>query len=153
MTESARAIGVIAEAVAAAGLATLVAFTAVSFGHMPARISIQFDLTGVPTRWAGRGVVWLLPIVGAGFFILMSFLNPAVSFPGGEAQDVAKAPVLLQVIFAESLWLLFAVQWTIVRAASGGRPNVVAIVAGTALMIASVIGVVVAEAATKGDFP
>jgi hypothetical protein len=149
-TETAHTIGVLAEAVGAAGLATLVAFTAASYGHVPARIAIQFDLTGAPMRSAGRGALLMIPAAGAGFLILMSFLNPAVSFPGGTAQDVSKAPVLLQVIFAESLWLLFAVQWTIVRAAAGARPNMVAIIAGTALMAASIVGLV-AMMATRGD--
>jgi hypothetical protein len=153
MLETTRTIGLLSEAAGAGGLALLVAFTAISMPHTPARIAIQFDPRGAPRTWAGRGALWGVVVMGAFFFFLMTVLNPAVSVPGEGTQEVSKAPALLAAMFAEGIWLIALCQWVVIRAAGGARPNLGALLAGAAVMAASVGAIVVASLSTNGALP
>jgi hypothetical protein len=54
------------------------------------------------------------------------------------------------VVFAEVLWLLFAGQWTIVRAAFGAKPNLIVVFTGVAVIVASAIAAIAVGLATEG---
>ncbi len=42
---------------------------------LPDRIPTHFDISGQPNGWGPAGVLWLLPIVAAGIYLLMTVLG------------------------------------------------------------------------------
>ena len=42
---------------------------------LPDRIPTHFDISGQPNGWGPPGFLWLLPIVGAGLYLLMTVLG------------------------------------------------------------------------------
>lgn len=45
------------------------------YGDLPERIPIHFNAGGIPDDWGPRAMVFLLPLIGFGQYLLMTFLN------------------------------------------------------------------------------
>ncbi|WP_109486581.1 DUF1648 domain-containing protein [Occallatibacter savannae] len=42
--------------------------------RLPDRVPTHFDITGRPNAWGSPGVLWILPVVGLGLYLLMTAL-------------------------------------------------------------------------------
>jgi len=42
--------------------------------RLPDRIPTHFDITGRPNAWGSPGILWILPVVGFGLYLLMTAL-------------------------------------------------------------------------------
>lgn len=43
--------------------------------RLPERIPTHFDISGQPNTWGSPGILWLLPIIAAGLYLLMTVLG------------------------------------------------------------------------------
>ena len=73
-------IGTMAEVVAFLALVLLVGVTVKYYGDLPETIATHFGLSGEPNGWGPRGVVLVMPIVGAFLFLTLTALNPVLGF-------------------------------------------------------------------------
>lgn len=56
-------------------LILLVALPAYYFQQLPDRIPVHFNARGIPDGWGAKSFVWLLPIIGVGFYFLLNYLR------------------------------------------------------------------------------
>lgn len=42
--------------------------------RLPDRVPTHFDITGRPNAWGSPGILWILPVVGLGLYLLMTAL-------------------------------------------------------------------------------
>lgn len=57
------------------GLATLIGIPAYYYSVLPDSIPRHFDSSGMPDAYSGKGVIWVLPIIGSLLFIGMHWLS------------------------------------------------------------------------------
>ncbi len=63
------------EALAFTGAVSGVLIAVAHFGELPDRIPIHFDGRGEPNGWGPRAAVWLIPLLGLGLYVMMTFMN------------------------------------------------------------------------------
>ena len=96
---------------------------------LPNRIPTHFDISGQPNAWGPPQLLWLLPVIGAGLYLLMTGLG-AIRFRSYNLpvrvtqanlpfiQD--QTAVMVSWIKCEMLCLFVWIQWSIIRGAREG---------------------------------
>jgi uncharacterized membrane protein len=94
--------------------------------RLPDRIPIHFDISGQPNGWGQPGILWLLPIVGTGLYLLMTALsgirfrryNLPVRVTEANLPFIQEqTSVMLAWIKFEMICLFTFLQWSIIQAA------------------------------------
>lgn len=94
--------------------------------RLPSRIPTHFDISGQPNGWGSPGVLWLLPIVGTGLYLLMTVLgsiqfrsyNLPVRVTEANLPFIQRqTSVMLAWIKFEVICLFLYLQWSIIQAA------------------------------------
>lgn len=96
---------------------------------LPSRIPTHFDLAGNPNGWGKPGVLWLLPIVGAVLYALMTlvarypahFNYPVVVTSANRAPLQNLGLRMVGWLKAEVICLFAAIQVMTIQAARGTR--------------------------------
>lgn len=57
------------------GLLLLFILPAYYFGSLPDQVPRHFGADGLPTAWSGKGIVWLLPVIGLITFVKIAILS------------------------------------------------------------------------------
>jgi uncharacterized membrane protein len=93
---------------------------------LPDRIPTHFDISGQPNGWGPPGFLWLLPIVGAGLYLLMTVLgsiqfrryNLPVRVTEANLPFIQEqTSVMMAWIKCEMLCLFVYLQWSIIQSA------------------------------------
>jgi uncharacterized membrane protein len=93
---------------------------------LPDRIPTHFDISGHPTSWGSPAILWLLPLVGTGVYLLITVLssirfrryNLPVRVTENNLPFIQdKTTEMLGWIKAEMLCLFCYIQWGIIQAA------------------------------------
>jgi uncharacterized membrane protein len=139
------------EAIGLGGLAVMFWVTYSAFNGpnpLPDRIPTHFDAAGEPNGWGSPNTLWLLPVIGAAIYLLITVISQFPSTFKYSVQVTEENRARLQEVTLDMLaWLkaelvgLFAVlQWWMIQAArsSHGRispwlvPGFLAVVFATA---------------------
>jgi uncharacterized membrane protein len=95
--------------------------------RLPARIPTHFDAAGNPNGWGSPSDLWMLPVIVAGVYLLMTAI---VRFPEAfnypvEVTEVKRAELeritigMIGWMKAEMVWLFCSIQWIIIALARG----------------------------------
>lgn len=115
----------ILEAIALVALLFTLGITALAVAGpqaLPARIPTHFNAAGQPDGWGSPGMLWMMPIMAAGIYLLMtlvarfpsSFNFPMRVRPSARRQLEAIALNMLSCLKVELVCLFAAIQyWTI----------------------------------------
>jgi len=96
---------------------------------LPDRIPTHFDISGQPNGWGSPSILWLLPAIGAGLYLLMTALGSIpfrrynLPMPVTEANlpfIQAKTSEMVAWIKCEVLCLFVYLQWSIIQSARSG---------------------------------
>jgi len=63
------------EGVALAVLLAMFVMVGLNWRDLPQRIPTHYNLSGQPDKWGSKDSVWLLPVVGANLYLLLSALS------------------------------------------------------------------------------
>jgi uncharacterized membrane protein len=94
--------------------------------RLPERIPAHFDISGQPNAWGSPAILWLLPVVGTGIYLLITVLgsirfrryNLPVRVTESNLPFIQdKTSEMLGWIKAEMLGLFSYIQWGIIQAA------------------------------------
>jgi hypothetical protein len=104
---------------------------------LPVRVPAHFDFRGLPDRWSGRWILWVLLGVMGALFVGMSVSADTLGLLEGRAPASARQAVNLTWVKMNTLAMLAYAMWTMVRVARGtiARMNVRLIVMLAAIMI------------------
>ena len=67
------------EAVALALLVAMFLVVSLNWSELPERMPSHYNAAGEPDRWGSKDGVWILPVVGAGLYLLMTALSRAAA--------------------------------------------------------------------------
>jgi len=94
--------------------------------HLPDRIPTHFDISGRPDAWGTLTMLWFLPAVGSGLYLLMTALggirfrryNLPVRVTEGNLPLIQRQTgEMVALIKCEVLWLFVYLQWSIIQSA------------------------------------
>jgi uncharacterized membrane protein len=97
---------------------------------LPDRIPTHFDISGNPNAWGSPQILWLLPALGTGLYLLMTLLasirfrsfNLPVRVTETNIPFIqAKAGEMVAWIKFEVLGLFTFIQWSIIEGAQAGQ--------------------------------
>jgi uncharacterized membrane protein len=97
---------------------------------LPARIPTHFDISGQPNAWGSPAILWLLPVIGTGLYLLITALasiqfrsyNLPVRVTNANLPYIQQqTSVMVAWIKAELLSLFVYLQWAIIRSAHTGN--------------------------------
>ncbi len=97
--------------------------------RLPDRIPTHFGALGQPNGWGPLSTLWLLPIIGAGLYVLMTVLSsirfrrynlPVRLTEANPAFIQEQTGVMITLIKCEVLGLFAYLQWSIIRGARSG---------------------------------
>jgi uncharacterized membrane protein len=117
-----------------AGLAVLAVLAWITYralygpDPLPQRILTHFAANGQPNAWGPPGSLWLLPLVGAGLYLIISVVSlfpasfnfPVRSTPANRARLEALTRRLMAWVKAELCGLFLTIQWSIIQSARHG---------------------------------
>jgi uncharacterized membrane protein len=120
------------EAVALVAIAILIAITWLALNGdnpLPGRIPTHFNAAGEPNAWGSPATLWLLPVVAAGLYLLISLV---ALFPAAFNFPVRVTPLnrprlealtlrMISCLKAELAGLFLTIQWMIIASVRGGR--------------------------------
>jgi uncharacterized membrane protein len=98
--------------------------------RLPLRIPTHFDISGQPNAWGSPQMLWLLPLIGTGLYLLMTILasirfrryNLPVRVTEGNLPFIqGKTGEMVAWIKFELLALFSYIQWSIVQGARAGE--------------------------------
>ena len=118
--------------IAALGLAALWALCGFAvFGphKLPDRIPIHFDAAGQINGWGSPAMLWLLPAVATGIYVLITlvmrhpsaFNFPVQVTPAARARLESMALDMIAWLRAEMIWLFLFIEWAMIYSARLGR--------------------------------
>jgi len=118
--------------IAALGLATVWAIAGFAvFGphKLPDRIPIHFDAAGQINGWGSPAMLWFLPVVAAGVYILLTLVSrrpcafnyPVRVTPATRPRLEAMSLELIAWLRAELIWLFLFIEYATIRSARLGR--------------------------------
>lgn len=119
------------EAAAAAGLVLLVGGLAVSWGSIPDRVPVHFDLTGTPDRWSSKGeLLILLPVVLALYagLTVIARIPHHFNYPWPITETNAREQYRLSRLLVTGLktlivWTFTLILWKSIQVALGRSPD------------------------------
>lgn len=94
--------------------------------RLPARIPTHFDISGQPNAWGPTGILWLLPAVATGMYLLMTILagirfrsyNLPVPVTDSNLPFIQdQTSTMIAWIKFELICLFIYLQWSILQAA------------------------------------
>jgi uncharacterized membrane protein len=96
---------------------------------LPQRIPTHFTAAGQPNAWGPPSALWLLPIVAAGVYLLISVVSlfpgsfnfPVRSTPANRPRLEALTLQMMSWIKLEMVGLLLFIQWSIIQSVRNGR--------------------------------
>jgi hypothetical protein len=96
---------------------------------LPVRIPVHFDLAGAPDRWGSRGTLWLIPLMAAVIYTLMTlvarypsgFNFPMRIKPATRPRLESIALNLIGWLKVEVVGLFFWIQFQAIQYARNGR--------------------------------
>jgi len=96
---------------------------------LPQRIPTHFTADGQPNAWGPPSSLWLLPIVAAGVYLLISVVSlfpasfnfPVRATPVNRARLEALTLQMMSWIKVELVCLFLFIQWSIIQSVRGGR--------------------------------
>jgi uncharacterized membrane protein len=118
-----------------AGLAVLAMLAWITYhalhgsNPLPERIPTHFGANGQPNAWGTPGSLWLLPIVGAGLFLIISVVSlfpasfnfPVRSTPASRPRMEALTLQMMAWVKLELSCLFLTIQWSIIASARRGN--------------------------------
>lgn len=114
------------EVLAALALAFLFVNAGQAWQEAPARYPTHFNAAGEPDKWGTRDSLWLLPVIGAWEYLLLTVLSRAnirYNLPSGVAADDpgarAEARELITAVKAGTLLIVAYIHSRTVAAAGG----------------------------------
>ncbi len=93
------------------------------WGELPARVPAHFDFRGMPDRWSGRWILWLMLGVMAVTYVGMSASGGTPGLLEGRAPASARQAVVLAWVKMNVLATLAYAMWSMVRVARGRMPR------------------------------
>lgn len=129
---------------------------------LPQRIPTHFGADGQPNAWGPPGSLWLLPIVGAGLYLIISvvalfpasFNFPMRTTPASRPRLEALTLQMMAWVKLELCCLLLTIQWLIIQSARHGNaamsPAIMPVFLGLVFVTVAVHGVAVFRAARAG---
>ena len=118
------------EVCAAAVLVTIVAGSLVSYSRLPDQVPIHFDLSGTPDRWGSRATIFMLPVIAAVVYAIMTAVSrikpwywniPAKVTEENAVRVYAATARLMRVVKLEVMALVGMLLWLVVASAHAGR--------------------------------
>lgn len=102
-----------------------IAYTLMSFRTLPARIPTHFDAAGTVDGWGGKSILFLMPTMGVGFYLLLTLLqffpwvyNMPVEITERNAPRVYRVSVrMMRLVKFELIAMLSFVGWVMARVA------------------------------------
>jgi uncharacterized membrane protein len=96
---------------------------------LPQRIPTHFGANGQPNAWGPPGSLWLLPIVGAGLYLIISVVGlfpasfnfPVRSTPVNRPRMEALTLLMMAWVKMELCCLFLTIQWSIIQSVRGGN--------------------------------
>ena len=114
------------EALACFLFLAIVGIVATNWSNLPATVPIHFNALGNPDRVGGRGMVWLIPLVAAVQFVLLTVVSQntrlinlpvAVDRSAPEVQALLlRLTLVLKIVF---LVTFLYIAWSMVKNAQG----------------------------------
>ena len=98
--------------------------------RLPGRVPTHFDISGQPNAWGSPQILWLLPAVGTGLYLLMTGLaalrftryNLPVNVTGANLPYIQdQTAMMVAWIKLETLGLLVYIQNAIIQGARDGK--------------------------------
>jgi uncharacterized membrane protein len=98
-------------------------------GPLPGRIPTHFDISGQPNAWGAPTLLWLLPVIGTGLYLLMTALAsikfrrynlPARITEANLPFMQEQTGLMMAWIKCELLCLFVYLQWSIIQSAGTG---------------------------------
>lgn len=126
----------ILNAIAALGLAAAWTLTvAAVFGpyKLPNRIPVHFDAAGQINGWGSPAMLWFLPAVATGIYLLMTLVSrhpgafnyPVRVTPATRPPLEAQSLGMIAWLRAELVWLFLFIEYAAIRSARLGRSALV----------------------------
>ena len=133
--------------------------------RLPKRIPTHFDFSGHPNAWGSSEMLWLLPMIGTGLYLLMTALasirfrryNLPVRLTDANLPFIhTRTAEMVAWIKCEVLGLFAFIQWSIIQGAKVGEfhlspvmiPIFIAMVFGT---VGLYLGVIIRGARTRAE--
>ena len=115
------------EAVAVASLLFLFGILAVHWTSLPERVPTHFGPSGQPDRWGGRGMAWVLPVLGLVLYAQLTAVaryTELISLPVSVDRDDPEVRRLLRdlaAVLKAVVVVTFAyIEWVMLDTALGG---------------------------------
>lgn len=98
--------------------------------RLPLRIPTHFDISGKPNAWGSPDMLWLLPLIGTGLYLLITLLasirfrryNLPVRVTEANLPFIqAKTAEMMAWVKCELLVLFAYIQWSIIQGARQGE--------------------------------
>ncbi len=121
----------ILEGVAAAGLLILLVLPAVYYQELPGTIPIHFNAAGAADGYGDKSMVWMLPLIGLGIYLMMTFINrrphifnyPVKITPENAEQQYKTATRLIRILKAAIMLLFAYICWGMIQGALSGQAS------------------------------
>ena len=117
------------------GIVLLVALPVFAWSGPPDKVPIHFGVSGDPTSWADRWMIWFLPALGLILTISMSLLaryphvyNYPVTVTDENAPQLYRLSRSMVIWLAAEIAVCFAfIEWTMLRTPTGNAEGLVSI--------------------------
>jgi len=114
------------EAAALLALGGMFAWLLIHWGTLPESVPSHYNAAGEPNAWSPKASMWLLPVVGAGLYALISVIggmNRLWNLPAGVDRNVSEVQAvvlrLLAVVKVGVMAIFAYVSWTGINVALG----------------------------------
>lgn len=118
---------IVLEILAVLGVGVMVYLVVDSWSTLPESIPTHFNVQGEPDSWGRKGTLLLLPIMGLGFYGLMTIVNRfphsfnylwQITEENAERQYRLAREMMLW-LKLELVWMFAYIEWVIIRTARG----------------------------------